>query len=82
MAMQVPVEERLHIETLRLFMENAKVDFFSSSRGLALFTDVFAIKLTCQNFSKLRKVLNDYSEGILHNTLSRVEGKGLISHKM
>ena len=26
--MQVPVEERLHIETLRLFMENAKVDFF------------------------------------------------------
>jgi hypothetical protein len=29
MAMQVPVEERLHIETLRLFMENAKVDFFS-----------------------------------------------------
>lgn len=45
-AAQVPVEERLHIETLRLFMENAK----------------------------LRKSLNDYSEGILHNTLRRVDG--------
>ena len=45
---QVPVEERLHIETLRLFMENAK----------------------------LRKNLNDYSEGILHNTLSRMDGGG------
>jgi len=44
-AAQVPVEERLHIETLRLFMENAK----------------------------LRKNLNDYSEGILHNTLSRMD---------
>jgi hypothetical protein len=44
MAMQVPVEERLHIETLRLFMENAKVDFFPiKSRGLALFTDAFAV---------------------------------------
>jgi len=47
-AAQVPVEERLHIETLRLFMENAK----------------------------LRKNLNDYSEGILHNTLSRIDGGG------
>jgi len=45
MILQVPVEERLHIETLRLFMENAK----------------------------LRKNLNDYSEGILHNTLSRMD---------
>jgi hypothetical protein len=46
-AAQVPVEERLHIETLRLFMENAK----------------------------LRKNLNDYAEGILHNTLSRVDSE-------
>ncbi len=45
-AAQVPVEERLHIEALRLLMENAK----------------------------LRKTLNDYSEGILHNTLAKVEG--------
>ena len=45
-AAQVPVEERVHIETLRLLMENAK----------------------------LRKILNDYSEGILHNTLSRIDG--------
>jgi hypothetical protein len=44
-AAQVPVEERLHIEALRLLIEN----------------------------SKLRKTLNDYSEGILHNTLSKVE---------
>lgn len=44
-ASQVPVEERLHIEALRLLIEN----------------------------SKLRKTLNDYSEGILHNTLSKVE---------
>jgi len=44
-ASQVPVEERLHIEALRLLIEN----------------------------SKLRKTLNDYAEGILHNTLSKVE---------
>jgi hypothetical protein len=42
---QVPVEERLHIEALRLLMENAK----------------------------LRKCLNDYSEGLLHNTLIKIE---------
>jgi hypothetical protein len=52
-AAQVPVEERLHIETLRLFMENAK----------------------------LRKNLNDYSEGILHNTLSRIDGGGAGNRK-
>mmetsp|Transcript_10032 Transcript_10032/g.23330 ORF Transcript_10032/g.23330 Transcript_10032/m.23330 type:complete len:352 (-) Transcript_10032:233-1288(-) len=40
-AAQVPVEERLHIEALRLLMENAK----------------------------LRKTLNEYSEGLLHNAL-------------
>uniref|UniRef100_A0A7S0W5T5 Uncharacterized protein n=1 Tax=Hemiselmis tepida TaxID=464990 RepID=A0A7S0W5T5_9CRYP len=44
-ASQVPVEERLHIEALRLVIEN----------------------------SKLRKTLNDYAEGILHNTLAKVE---------
>mmetsp|Transcript_27187 Transcript_27187/g.55440 ORF Transcript_27187/g.55440 Transcript_27187/m.55440 type:complete len:330 (-) Transcript_27187:17-1006(-) len=40
-AAQVPVEERLHIEALRLLMENAK----------------------------LRKTLNEYSDGLLHNAL-------------
>ncbi len=41
----MPVEERLHIEALRLLIENAK----------------------------LRKCLNDYSEGLLHNTLIKIE---------
>jgi hypothetical protein len=44
-SLQVPVEERLHIEALRLLMENAK----------------------------LRKCLNEYSEGLLHNTLIKIE---------
>ena len=44
-AAQVPVEERLHIEALRLLVEN----------------------------SKLRKTLNEYSEGLLHNTLVKME---------
>jgi len=42
---QVPVEERLHIEALRLLVENAK----------------------------LRKTLNEYSEGLLHNTLCKMD---------
>ena len=41
----IPVEERIHIETLRLLIENAK----------------------------LRKILNDYSEGILRNCLAKVD---------
>jgi hypothetical protein len=41
----IPVEERIHIETLRLLIENAK----------------------------LRKILNDYSEGILRNSLAKVD---------
>ncbi len=41
----IPVEERIHIETLRLLIENAK----------------------------LRKLLNDYSEGILRNSLAKVD---------
>ena len=45
---QVPVEERLHIETLRLLVENAK----------------------------LRKTVNTYSEGLLHNTLVKMDQTG------
>ena len=41
----IPVEERIHIEVLRLLMENAK----------------------------LRKILNDYSDGLLRNTLMKSE---------
>ncbi|EKX40037.1 hypothetical protein GUITHDRAFT_113773 [Guillardia theta CCMP2712] len=44
-AAQVPVEERLHIESLRLLMENAK----------------------------LRKCLNEYSEGLLQHTLVKAD---------
>jgi len=47
-AAQVPVEERLHIEALRLLMENAK----------------------------LRKTLNEYSEGLLHNALVKSDELG------
>jgi hypothetical protein len=41
----IPVEERIHIETLRLLIENAK----------------------------LRKIVNDYSEGVLRNSLAKVD---------
>ncbi|EKX31616.1 hypothetical protein GUITHDRAFT_156527 [Guillardia theta CCMP2712] len=44
-AAQVPVESRLHVEALRILMENAK----------------------------LRKVLNDYSSGVLRNTMVKMK---------
>ena len=52
-AAQVPVEERLHIEALRLLVEN----------------------------SKLRKTLNEYSEGLLHNTLVKMESSDVSAQR-